>query len=452
MTVATGTTEIQARVRGDMKRVRDELERLVRIPGTSHPGGDPKDLTRSAEETAKILRDAGLDTQIIEVEGVPAAVGRIAAPPGAPTVLCYAHHDIQPTGPRELWRTDPFEPVEKGGRLYGRGTSDDKCGIAIHAAAVRAWGGKPPVGVTVFVEGEEEWGSPNLGTFLQRHKELLRADAVILADSGMWRAGHPAITVTLRGIVACDIEIRTLDHAVHSGEFGGTVPDALTVLAKTLAKLHDDKGNVAVPGIARGPSDPLDLDEKELREQTGLRPGTKLIGDGGITERMWTRPAISILGIDSPRIEGSTNQLVPSARARVSMRIPPGQDADAAMEALTSHLRASVPWGADVTLTPRGNGKPYRVDASGPAFSAMERAMKAAWGRDAVLMGAGGTIPFVADFAKAFPKAALLLTGAGDPTSNAHSENESVDLGDLEKSCVAEALFFSYLAEGRSGS
>lgn len=451
MTVATGTTEIRERVRADMKRVRDELEKLVRIPGTSHPGGDPKDLRRSADETARILRDAGMETRLLEVEGAPPAVlGRIAAPPGAPTVLCYAHHDVQPTGPRELWRTDPFEPVEKDGRLYGRGTSDDKCGVVIHAAAVRAWAGKPPVGVTVFVEGEEEWGSPNLGKFLERYSGDLRADAVILADSGMWRAGHPAITVTLRGIVACDIEVRTLDHAVHSGEFGGTAPDALTVLAKTLAKLHDDKGNVAVPGIAKGPADPLDLTEAELRSQTGLRPGVRLIGDGGITERMWTRPAVSILGIDSPRIEGSTNQLVPSARARVSMRIPPGQDADAAMQALTSHLRASVPWGAEVTITPKGAGKPYRIDASGPAFTAMERAMRDAWGRDAARMGAGGTIPFVADFAKAFPKAALLLTGAGDPTSNAHSENESVDLGDLEKSCAAEALFFSYLA-GRAG-
>jgi len=445
MTVATGTGEIQARVRADMKRVRDELERLVRIPGTSHPGGDPKDLRRSAEETERILRDAGMETRLLEIEGAPTAVlGRIPAPAGAPTVLCYAHHDVQPTGPRDLWKTEPFEPVENGGRLYGRGTSDDKCGVVIHAAAVRAWGGKPPVGVTVFVEGEEEWGSPNLGRFLERYGADLRADAVILADSGMWRAGHPAITVTLRGIVACDIEVRTLDHAVHSGEFGGTAPDALTVLARTLAKLHDDKGNVAVPGIAKGPSDPLDLTEDELRAQTGLRPGTKLIGDGGITERMWTRPAVSILGIDSPRTLGSTNQLVPSARARVSMRIPPGQDAGAAMEALTSHLRASVPWGAEVTITPKGAGKPYRVDASGPAFAAMERAMREAWGRDAVRMGAGGTIPFVADFAKAFPKAALLLTGAGDPTSNAHSENESVDLSDLERSCAAEALFFSF--------
>jgi len=445
--VTTDRDAIKDRIRGDFARVRGELEALVRIPSVSHPGHDPQQLRRSADETMRILKAAGMETRLLEIEGAPpAALGRIPAPAGAPTVLLYAHHDVQPTGPRELWHSDPFEPVQKGGRLYGRGTSDDKCGVVIHAAAVRAWGGQPPIGVTVFAEGEEEWGSPNLAKFLDRYGKELAADAVVLADSGMWREGTPGLTISLRGIVACDIEVRTLDHAVHSGEFGGPVPDALTVLAKTLAKLHDDRGNVAVSGLAKGPADPLDLTEDELRRQVGMRKSVKLIGDGGITERMWTKPAISVLGVDAPRIEGSTNQLVPSARARVSMRIPPGQDADGAMKALTDHMRASVPWGAEVTLTPRGSGRPYKVDATGPAYGAMERAMRDAWGKPAVKMGQGGTIPFVFDFNKAFPDATILLTGAGDPTSNAHSEDESVSLDDLEKSCVAEALFFGYLA------
>lgn len=434
-------------VRADLARVRRELETLVRVPSVSHPGHDGQQLRRSADETKRILEGAGMRARLLEVAHAPPAVlGTIAAPAGAPTVLLYAHHDVQPTGPRELWHSDPFEPVERGGRLYGRGTSDDKCGVVIHAAAVRAWDGKPPVGVTVFAEGEEEWGSPNLGAFLDRYGRELAADVVVLADSGMWRAGHPGLTISLRGIVACDVEVRTLDHAVHSGEFGGPVPDALTVLAKTLAKLHDDAGSVAVPGIARGRADPLDLTEDELRRQVGMRPSVRLIGDGGITDRMWAGPAVSVLGIDAPRIEGSTNQLVPSARARVSMRVPPGQDADAAMTSLVEHLRASVPWGAEVTLTPRGSGRPYSVDATGPAYDAMRRAMREAWGREPALMGQGGTIPFVFDFTRAFPDAALLLTGAGDPTSNAHSEDESVSLDDLEKSCLAEALLFGYLA------
>ena len=431
----------------DFGRVRSELETLVRLPSVSHPGHAPQHLRRSADETARILKAAGMEAKLLEIDGAPPAVlGRIAAPPGAPTVLLYAHHDVQPTGPRELWRSEPFEPVQKGDRLCGRGPSDDKCGVGIHAAAVRAWAGKPPVGVIVFVEGEEEWGSPNLAKFLDKYGSELAADAVVLADSGMWRQGQPGLTISLRGIVACDIEVRTLDHAVHSGEFGGPVPDALTVLAKTLARLHDDRGNVAVPGLASGPADPLDLTEDELRTQVGMRKSVRLIGDGGITERMWTKASISILGVDAPRIEGSTNQLVPSAKARVSMRIPPGQDADAAMKALVSHLKASVPWGAEVTVTEKSSGKPFRVEPKGAAYDAMERAMRDAWGREPVRMGIGGTIPFVFDFAKTFPQAALLLTGAGDPTSNAHSEDESVDLSDLERNCVAEALFFGYLA------
>jgi acetylornithine deacetylase/succinyl-diaminopimelate desuccinylase-like protein len=445
--VTIGRADIEQRVHQDMATVRAELESLVRIPSVSHPGHDPGHVKRSAEQTKRILDAAGMRTRILQHgDGGPAAVGWIPAPPGALTVLLYAHHDVQPTGPRELWHTDPFDPVEKGGRLYGRGTSDDKCGVAIHAAAIRAWAGKPPVGVIVFVEGEEEWLSPSLVPLLESNQKDLQCDAVVLADSGMWRAGHPAITISLRGVASCDIEVRTLDHAVHSGEFGGAVPDALTVLSRTLARLHDDKGNVAVPGIATGPADALDLTDDELRRQTGARPGVQLIGEGGLTERMWTRPAVSVLGIDSPRIEGSTNQLVPSARARVSMRIPPGQDALAAQKALIEHLRASVPWGAEVTITPRSKSQPYRVSASTPAHTAMRRAMQETWGTEPALMGSGGSIPFVFDFARLFPGAAILLTGAGDPTSNPHSEDESVSLDDLEKSCVAEALFFGYLA------
>ena len=449
MPTAPDVDRLRDRVHGGMPRVRSELESLVRIPSVSHPGHDPAQLRRSADETSRILRDAGLQTRLLEVEDAPPAVlGRLPGPAGAPTVLLYAHHDVQPTGPRELWHSEPFEPLERDGRLYGRGSSDDKCGVVIHAGAVRAWGGRPPVGATVFVEGEEEWGSPHLGAFLDRYGDLLRADAVILADSGNWRLGQPALTISLRGIVACDIEVRTLDHAVHSGEYGGPVPDAITVLARTLAKLHDEKGNVAVPNLASGPAEALDLTEDELRRWVGMRHSVRLIGEGGLTERLWTKAAVDVLGIDAPRLSESTNQLVPSARARVSLRIAPGQDPEAAMSALVEHLRASVPWGAEVTVTPRNSGRPYRVSATGPAHEAMRRAMRDAWGRPPVDMGAGGSIPFVFEFARAFPEAALLLTGAADATSNAHSEDESVDLGEVERTCLAESLFFGYLARG----
>src|SRR2546428_390926 len=384
MKTQASSATLRDRVNEDMSRIRAELEALVRIPSISHPGHDPSQLGRSAEATATILRDAGCETKIVEIEGVPAVIGHVAAPAGAPTVLLYAHHDVQPTGGRHLWHSDPFEPIEKNGRLYGRGTSDDKSGVVIHAGALRAHDARPPVGVTVFVEGEEEWGSPNLGKFLDEYRGELRADAVILADSGNWRTGQPGLTVSLRGIVACDIEVRTLDHAVHSGEFGGPVPDALTVLAKTLASLHDEKGNVAVKGIATGTADPLDLTEEELRKQTGLRPSVRLIGDGGITDRMWMRPSISVLGIDAPKLTESTNQLVPSAKARISRRIPPGQGHEGAMEAHANHLHSHGPWGAEVKVEPRGAGRPYRVKTEGKAYDARRAALSEAFDRPAV--------------------------------------------------------------------
>lgn len=430
-----------------MPGIRADLERLVRIPSVSFPDFDPQQVRRSAAATEEILRSCGMETRLLEVEGAhPAVLGWVPGPEGAPTVLLYAHHDVQPQGPENLWTSPPFEPVERDGRLYGRGSSDDKAGIAVHAAALRAWGGRPPVGVTVFVEGEEESSSEHLGAFLTTYGDLLKAEAVILADSGNWRTGEPALTVSLRGIVACFIEVRTLDHAVHSGEYGGAIPDALTTLCRTLAALHDDKGNVAVAGLASGPADPLDLTEEELREWAGVRPGVKLIGDGSLTERMWTKPAISVLGIDAPRTPEASNQLVPFARAKVSMRIPPGQDADEAMAALVKHLESNVPWGAEVKIVREAAGSPFALEAEGPAYEAMQRAMTEAFGREPVLMGAGGSIPFVAEFAAQFPNATLMLTGAGDPKCNAHSENESVDLADLEKSCLAEALFLGYLA------
>jgi acetylornithine deacetylase/succinyl-diaminopimelate desuccinylase-like protein len=451
MKTTLDTTRQRDGVRTLMPGLRADLERLIRIPSISHPGFDAAEVRRSAEATRALFAALGLEARLLEVEGCdhPAVLARRDAPAGAPTVLLYAHHDVQPTGPRELWRTEPFEPVERDGRLYGRGSSDDKSGIVMHLGALRAYDARPPVGVTVFVEGEEEFGSPHLARYLERYADLLRADAVVLADMGNWRVGQPALTTSLRGIVNVILEVRTLDHAVHSGEYGGPIPDALTVLVRALASLHDERGNVAVPGRAIATADPLDLTEEELREQAGVRPGVRLIGEGGLTERQWARPAISVLGIDAPRVGEAPNQLVPSARAKVSLRLAPGDDPAAAAEALIAHLRSHVPWGAEVRITPESSGKPYAFKASGPAFDAMRRAMREAFGREPVETGGGGSIPFVADLAKAFPGVALLLTGAGDPTSSPHSENESVDLADLERSVLAEALFLAYLAESR---
>lgn len=435
-------------IRELMPGLRADLERLVRIPSVSWPAFDPVNVRASATATAELFAAEGLENRLLEIPGAhPAVLAKLPAPPGRPTVLLYAHHDVQPPGDASLWHTPPFEPVERDGRLYGRGTSDDKCGIVSHLAAIRAFEGRPPVGVTVLVEGEEETGSDHLLEFLSAYGEELRADACVLADSGNWRVGRPALTTSLRGIAACTVEVRTLDHAVHSGVFGGPIPDALTTLCRLLASLHDERGNVAVGKRATAPAEPLDLTADELRDQAGVLPGVEMIADGSLTERLWGRPAAGVLAIDAPRVDEASNKLVPVARALVSMRIAPGDDGERALEELEEHLRANVPWGARITIERHGVGEPYAVEPSGAAYDAMKAVLGEAWGTPAVEMGMGGTIPFVSAFARAFPVAALLLTGAGDPGSRAHGENESVDLGDLERSCLAEALLLAKLAQ-----
>lgn len=439
--------DVRAAVDKVLPDARRHLDALVRIPSVSAPGFDPAHVRRSAAATAAMFAEAGLETALLEIDGAhPAVIGTCPAPPGSPTVLLYAHHDVQPPGKPELWRSAPFEPTERDGRLYGRGSGDDKGGIALHYAAVRAWGENLPVGITVFVEGEEEIGSPNLEAFLSRFGDRLRADAVILADAGNWRVGEPGITTSLRGLVDCVVEVAVLDHAVHSGQFGGAFPDALTVLCRMLATLHDERGNVAVPGLTSGDAEPLDLTEAELREQAGVLDGVRLIGDGSVTARIWRRPAVSILAIDAPAIAEASNQLVPNARAKVSMRLPPGQDPKAAMDTLVAHLESQAPWGAHVRVEPGSSGAPFECETTGPVFGAARAAFADAWGRTPVEMGMGGTIPFVAAFAGAYPGVALLLTGVDDPDSRPHGENESMDLADFARACHAEASFFGRLA------
>ncbi len=413
----------------------------------SADGFDPAEVRRSAHATAEVLGDAGLETEILEIDGAhPAVLGSRPAPRGAPTVLLYAHHDVQPPGIDRIWLSPAFEPTERDGRLYGRGVGDDKGGIAMHYAAIRAWGDDLPVGVRVIVEGEEEIGSPHLEAFLSRYGDRLRADAAVLADSGNWRVGEPAITTSLRGIVDCIVEVAVLDHAVHSGQYGGAFPDALSVLVRTLASLHDDEGNVAVPGLATAEAEPLDLTEKELREQVGALEGVRMIGSGSITARLWRRPAVSVLAIDAPRIAEASNQLVPTARAKVSLRLAPGDDPDTAMEALADHLEHHAPWGAQIRVVRGAKGRPFEAESTGPVFEACRRAFETAFGRKPLEIGMGGTIPFVAAFGDAYPGTPLLLTGVDDPDSRPHGENESIDLADFERCCAAEALFLGEMA------
>ncbi|HJV04810.1 MAG TPA: dipeptidase [Actinomycetota bacterium] len=431
-----------------LPRVRADLERLIRIPSVSFEGFDPAEVRRSAEATAEVLSSSGLQgVRLLEVDGAhPAVFAEAPAADGGPTVLLYAHHDVQPPGNEEDWDSPPFEPTERDGRLFGRGSCDDKAGIALHQAAMLAHEGRPPVNVKVFIEGEEEQGSPNLESFLKRYGDDLRADVIVLADATNWRAGVPGLTTRLRGLVDCVVEVRTLDHAVHSGMYGGPFPDALTALSRILATLHDDDGNVAIEGLMSSSTDPLDLTEEELRDQAGAVQGVRTIGRGALTERLWTRPAVAVLGIDAPSVQEAANILVPVARAKVSLRLPPGQDPEPAMDALVRHLESHAPWGVKVSVERGASAWPYQVRADGPVFEAARRAFRDGWGTDPVDIGAGGTIPFVKAFADAFPGASILLTGVEDPDGRAHGANESLLLEDFRKICLAEALLLRNLA------
>ncbi len=422
--------------------MRAELDQLVRIPSVSAPGYDPAEVHNSAESAADLARAAGYqNVRLLELAGAhPGVYGEIPGPEGAPTVLLYAHHDVQPPGPTEEWDTAPFEPFERDGRIYGRGTSDDKCGIVIHTAVARALGPNPPVGIKLFLEGEEEIGSLHLEEFLEAYRDLLAADAIVIADSGNLKTNQPSFTTSLRGLVDATIEVRTLHNAVHSGMYGGAIPDALTVLARTLATLHTDAGEVAIPGLVASDEVPIDVDEAMLRETAGMLAGVELIGTGSIASRMWTRPAISVLALDAPPVAEAINQLVPVARAKVSMRIAPGQDPMAARDALVKHLETNVPWGAHAEITPGAAAEPFQLESSGPLYRAFRAGYRGAYGVDPIDIGVGGSIPFVAAFAEAFPAAEIMLIGAADGTSRAHGPNESLDLEEFRKTALAEAI------------
>ncbi len=444
--------DVRAAISEQAPRTVAELERLVRIPSIAFPGYDGAPVRASAEATAEILESSGFGgVRLIELpDGTPhpAVFGEVRGPAGAPTMLLYAHHDVQPEGPLEEWASPPFEPQVRDGRLFGRGTSDDKCGIVLHAAALRAWGGSPPVTLKVIVEGEEETSTAHLPFLIDGHADLLAADVVGVADGGNWRTGVPALETSIRGVVDCRVTVRVLDLAVHSGSYGGAIPDAISSLARILATLHDDDGEVAIEGLTPSAWEGVAIEEDELRAEAHVRPGVRLIGSGPIAERLWTKPAVSVLGIDAPRVREASNQLVPVASAKVSLRIPPGEEPPRAMDLLTRHLREHAPWGVEVSVDEGSAGRGLRLPSDGPAFAAMRRAMEQAYGREPVESGSGGSVPLVPVLANALPGAEILIYGVSDERSQYHSIDESVDLADLERGALAEALLFAELAKG----
>ena len=442
--------DLKTAVAADMPRLKSLLSDLVRMESVSADGYDPAGVRSTGEWLVQYLTSQGFENaQLLESSvGHPAVFAEKPAPEGAPTLLLYAHYDVQPPGPIEAWETGPFEPFEKDGRLYGRGASDDKAGVVMHIGAVAAHGDDLPVGVQIFFEGEEEAGSVGLDEILEKYSDMLHPDVIVIGDGGNWAVGVPALMTRLRGLAAVKIELRTLGAAVHSGQYGGLVPDALTALVKLLATLHDDEGNVAVPGLLSEEFEaPMEVPEELVREHTHAVDGLELIGNGSIASRVWSRPAIATLAIDAPPVAEAINQLVPVARAKVSLRVAPGQNAAEALAALKSHLEANVPWGAELSFYYEETGEATTLDTDNYAVHAWTDAFKEAYGVGHVEMGAGGSIPFIATFEEMFPGAPILVKGCGDPTSAVHAPNESQDIGDVEKATLSEAIAFRLLAE-----
>jgi cysteinylglycine-S-conjugate dipeptidase len=440
---------LRDQVQSQIPGVLADLKELVAIESVSADPGRAAEVERSALRVVRLLQDLGcLDVQVIRAgDGAPAVIGRFPPPQGMPTVCLYAHHDVQPQGDPAGWRTPPFVATELEGRLYGRGCADDKAGFAVHLAALRAFDGKPPVGVTVFIEGDEEIGSLTLAQLIEEHHAELAADVFVIADSTNWALGQPAFTTSLRGLAGCTVEIRTLDHGLHSGVYGGVAPDALTTLCRLLATLHDDQGNVAIAGLGTAPSPALEYPSERLREETGILDGVDWIGSGSLAERMWCKPAVSVIALDATPVDKASNTLIPVARAKISARLAPGDDAAQALAAIVKHLNDHVPWGAHLTVSGSEIGAASVIDFTGPYAEAARAAFTQAWGVEPVFIGQGGTIPMVADFGEAFPDATILVTAVADPDSRAHGTNESLHLGDFASACLAETLMLDALAQ-----
>ncbi|HEX5907878.1 MAG TPA: dipeptidase [Propionibacteriaceae bacterium] len=438
--------QVQTQIPG----VLADLKSLITIESVSADPARAAEMERGARSIVRLLEDLGCpDVRVIRADGgAPAVLGRFPAPDGMPTVCLYAHHDVQPAGEPAGWRTPPFVGTEVEDRLFGRGTSDDKGGFGVHLAALRVFRGKPPVGVTVFVEGDEEVGSVGLPGLLEEHRDEFAADVFVITDSCNWAVGEPAFTTTLRGLAECTVEVRTLDHALHSGVYGGVVPDALTTLCRMLATLHDAKGNVAVAGLATAYAPALEYPEDRLRAESGILDGVDWIGSGSFVERIWYKPAVSVIALDATPVDKASNTLIPVARAKISARVAPGDDAAKALAALIAHLNDHAPWGAQVTVTETEITEPSVIDFTGPYAEAARAAFTQAWGGvEPVFVGQGGSIPMVGDFGKAFPDATILVTAVGDPDSRAHGPNESLHLGDFAAACLAETLMLDAFAQ-----
>jgi acetylornithine deacetylase/succinyl-diaminopimelate desuccinylase-like protein len=436
-----------------------ELTDLVAIPSIAWPAFDQTQVLRSAEAVSGLAAATGVFEQVgvhtaaipgTSEHGQPAVLATRPAAPGKRRVLLYAHHDVQPVGDESQWLSPPFEATERDGRLYGRGAGDDKAGVITHLAALRAvrqvLGDDFGAGVTLFVEGEEEYGSRSFGQFLSDRRDAMDADLIIVADSGNWDSRTPGITVSLRGNARFTLGVRTLEHGLHSGMFGGAVPDALLATIKLLATLWDDDGAVAVAGLASHDGPTPEYSEDRLREETGMLAGTQPIGRGELLDRIWNQPSITVTGIDAPSVAAASNTLNAEVSVVVSARVAPGQDSRQAYEAIRAHLEANAPFGAELTFSDVDCGQGF-LATEGWATEVVREAFAESYGVDPVDLGEGGSIPFVAELAAEFPEAAVVVTGVLDPVASPHSTNESLHLGTFASAILGEALILARLSQ-----
>ncbi|MFD6988167.1 dipeptidase [Streptomyces sp. NPDC059943] len=441
-----------------MPRARAELAELVAFRSVADPAQFPREECEAAAAwVADALRAEGFrDVAALDTpDGSQSVYGFLPGPEGAPTVLLYAHYDVQPPLDESAWITPPFELTERDGRWYGRGAADCKGGFVMHLLALRALkaAGGVPVAVKMIVEGSEEQGTGGLERYAEEHPELLAADTIVIGDTGNFRVGLPTVTATLRGMTMLRVQVDTLEGNLHSGQFGGAAPDALAALVQLLASLRAKDGSTTVDGLAADADwDGLDYPEADFRKDAKVLDGVGLIGRGTVADRVWARPAVTVIGIDCPPVVGATPSVQASARAQISLRVPPGQDAVEATKLLTAHLQAHTPWGARVAVEQVGQGQPFRADTTSPAYTSMAEAMRVAYpGEEMQTAGMGGSIPLCNTLASLYPSAEILLIGLSEPEAQIHAVNESVSPQELERLSVAEAHFLVNYARSKRG-
>jgi cysteinylglycine-S-conjugate dipeptidase len=442
------TQDIRQAVHGIMPTTIDNLKRLVAIASIATDGYPRENVLEAARITEELIKSVGFQkVQLLDApSGYPIIYGEIPGPADAPTVLLYAHYDVQPPGREQVWTSPPFQPTIRSGRLYGRGAADDKSGVVAHLATIQAFTGKPPVSVKIVIEGDEEFNS-SLPAYIPQHLDLFRADVMIICDHGSITVGQPTLTTSLRGSGALTVEIQTLHNQQHNGVFGGPVPDALITLCRLIATLHDQHGNVHISGLDHSNWQGADISKDALRRAAGLLPGVELIGNRSLSAQLWAGYSINVIGLDAPAIAGASNSLIDTARARINLRVPPDQSAERALRLLIEHIQSATPWHAKVTISDGHASDGFVAKTDGLAYQAAHFALKNAYSTDAQITGDGAAIPLTNVLSEQFSQAEVLIWGAEDLAAGIHGPNESVDLGELERIILTQALFLQKLSK-----